>query len=47
MFLLKILDCEDAYGENLFADQMICSGEEGKDSCQVIFSKVPKRMLNF
>ncbi len=32
---IKFSECADAYGNDLIADQMICAGEAGKDSCQV------------
>jgi hypothetical protein len=35
MFRNEFSDCEEAYGNDLIADQMICAGEAGKDSCQV------------
>ncbi len=40
------LDCQKIFGESLVPEQMICSGEEGKDSCTVRLLKIPKE-LNF
>jgi hypothetical protein len=40
-----VLACEDAYGESLFPEQMICAGEEGKDSCQVNLFWIPIRWI--
>ena len=36
LFIIPISDCADAYGNDLIPEMMICAGEDGKDSCQVI-----------
>ena len=38
-----ISECAVAYGDSLIPDQMICAGEEGRDSCQVRTTNTAKK----
>ena len=40
--IIPISDCADAYGNDLIPEMMICAGEDGKDSCQVIVTHTLK-----